>query len=136
MANPNIANSALKIFGRVDYLTPGGTSALVLLPNASTSNQVFKINQIVAANVNGTSAVDTTVSIYTNGAVAKGSAPSSGTAFPIVSTVSVPADASLIVVDKTTAIYLMEDQSITVTSGTASGITYTISYEILDGPAT
>jgi hypothetical protein len=50
--------------------------------------------------------------------------------------VSVPADASLIVVDKKTAIYLMEDQSITVTSGTASGIAYTISYEILDGPAT
>jgi hypothetical protein len=136
MANPNIAGSSLKIFGRVDYLTPGGTSALVLLPNASTSNQVLKINQIVAANVNGSTAVDTTVSIYTNGAVAKGSAPSSGTAYPIVSTVSVPADASLIVVDKTTAIYLMEDQSITVTSGTASGIAYTISYEILDGPAT
>jgi hypothetical protein len=136
MANPNIANSALKIFGRVDYLTPGGTTALVLLPNTSTSNQVFKINQIVAANVNGSAAVDTTVSIYTNGAVAKGSAPSGGTAYPIVSTVSVPADASLIVTDKTTAIYLMEDQSIVVTSGTASGITYSISYEILDGPAT
>ena len=136
MANPNIAGSSLKIFGRVDYLTPGGTTALVLLPNTSTSNQVFKINQIVAANVNGSAAVDTTVSIYTNGAVAKNSAPSGGTAYPIVSTVSVPADASLIVVDKTTAIYLMEDQSITVTSGTASGIAYTISYEILDGPAT
>jgi hypothetical protein len=136
MANPNIAGSSLKIFGRVDYLTPGGTTAVVLLPNASTSNQVLKINQIVAANVNGSAAVDTTVSIYTNGAQAKGSAPSSGTAYPIVSTVSVPADASLIVVDKTTAIYLMEDQSITVTSGTASGIAYTISYEILDGPAT
>jgi hypothetical protein len=136
MANPNIAGSSLKIFGRVDYLTPGGTSALVLLPNPSTSNQVFKINQIVAANVNGSATVETTVAIYTNGAVAKGSAPSSGTAYPIVSTVAVPADASLIVVDKTTAIYLMEDQSITVTSGTASGIAYTISYEVLDGPAT
>ena len=136
MANPNIANSALKIFGTTTQLTPGGTSAVVLLANTSTSNQVYKINQIVAANVNGSSAVDTTVSIYTNGAVAQGSAPSSGTAFPIVSTVSVPADASLIVVDKTTAIYLVEDRSISVTSGTASGITYSISYEILDGPAT
>jgi hypothetical protein len=46
-----------------------------------------------------------------------------------VSTVSVPANASLIVVDKTTSFYLMENQSITVTSGTASKITYTISYE-------
>jgi hypothetical protein len=104
---------------------------VVLVPNAASSGQVFKINQIVAANVNGSAAVDTTVAIYTNGAQAQGSAPSSGTAFPIVSTVSVPADASLIVVDKTTAVYLMEGSSIIVTSGTASGITYSISYEVI-----
>jgi hypothetical protein len=130
VANPNIVN-VTSILGTTTYLTPGGTTALVLLPNAASSGTVFKINQIVAANVNGTSAVDTTVSIYSNGAVAQGSAPSGGTAYPIVSTVSVPADASLIVTDKTTAIYLMEGTSITVTSGTASGITYTISYEVI-----
>jgi hypothetical protein len=130
MANPNIANST-SILGTTTFLTPGGTSAVVLLPNAASSNQVFKINQIVAANVNGSAAVDTTVSLYTNGAVAQGSAPSGGTAFPIASTISVPADASLVAVDKTTAIYLMEGQSIIVTSGTASGITYTISYEVI-----
>jgi hypothetical protein len=32
-------------------------------------------------------------------------------------------------VDKTTAIYLQEGTSITVTSGTASSLTYSISYE-------
>jgi hypothetical protein len=130
VANPNIVN-VTSILGTTTYLTPSGTSAVVLVPNAAASGTVFKINQIVAANVNGTSAVDTTVSIYSNGAVAQGSAPSGGTAYPIVSTVSVPADASLIVVDKTTAIYLMEGTSISVTSGTASGITYTISYEVI-----
>ena len=130
MANPNIVN-VTSILGTTTYYTPSGTAAVVLLPNAASSGTVFKINQIVAANVNGTSAVDTTVSIYSNGAVAQGSAPSGGTAYPIVSTVSVPADASLIVTDKTTAIYLMEGTSITVTSGTASGITYTISYEVI-----
>jgi hypothetical protein len=41
----------------------------------------------------------------------------------------VPANASLIAVDKTTSFYLMENQSIVVTSGTSSAITYTISYE-------
>jgi len=128
MANPNIVN-VTTIFGATTFLTPSGTSSVVLLNNPASSNEVLKINQIVAANVNGSSAVDTTVSIYSNGAVAQGSAPSGGTAYPIVSTVSVPADASLIVVDKTTAIYLMEGQSITVTSGTSSGITYSISYE-------
>ena len=130
MANPNLF-AATTASGTTTYLTPGGTSAVVLVPNAASSGQVFKINQIVAANVNGSAAVDCTVAIYTNGAQAQGSAPSSGTAYPIVSTVSVPADASLIVADKTTAIYLMENSSIIVTSGTASGITYTISYEVI-----
>jgi hypothetical protein len=130
MANPNLF-AATTASGTTTYLTPSATTAVVLVPNAASSGQVFKINQIVAANVNGSAAVDTTVAIYTNGAVAQGSAPSSGTAYPIVSTVSVPADASLIVVDKTTGLYLMEGSSIIVTSGTASGITYSISYEVI-----
>jgi hypothetical protein len=128
MAAPNIL-ALTTATGKTTYLTPSGTTALVLLQNAASSNKVLKINQIVAANVNGTNAVDCTVSIYTNGGVAQGSAPSGGTAFPIASTISVPADASLIVADKTTAIYLEENTSISVTSGTANGITYSISYE-------
>jgi hypothetical protein len=130
MANPNIVNVAA-IYGTTTYYTPSGTTAVILLPNAASSGTVMKINQIVAANVNGSAAVNATVSIYSNGAVAQGSAPAGGTAYPIVSTVSVPALASLIVVDKTTAIYLMEGTSIAVTSGTASGITYSISYELI-----
>jgi len=129
MANPNLL-AATTASGTTTYYTPGGTSAVVLLPNAASSGQVFKINQIVCANVNGSSAVNATVSIYTNGAVAQGSAPSGGTAYPIISTISVPASASVIAVDKTTAVYLMEGSSITITSGTASGITYSISESI------
>lgn len=130
MAAPNIA-SLTTITGKTTYFTPTGTTAVVLLPNAAASNTVLKINQIVVANIDGTNAVDATVAIYTNGAVAQGSAPSGGTAFQIASTISVPADASLIVTDKTTAIYLEEGTSITVTSGTASKLTFSVSYEIL-----
>jgi len=130
MANPNITN-VTAIYGATTYLTPSATTAVVLLPNAASSGNVFKINQIMATNVNGTSAVNTTVSLYSNGAVAQGSAPSGGTAYPIVSTVSVPANATLTVVDKTSAIYLTEGNSISVTSGTSSGITYIVSYEII-----
>jgi len=128
VSNPNLA-ALTTLTGNTTYYTPSGTSAVVLLANASGSNTVYRIDQIVAANVNGSTAVNATVSIYTNGAVAQGSAPSGGTAYPVVSTVSVPANASLIVTDKSTAIYLTEGTSITVTSGTASGITYSISYE-------
>ena len=130
MAAPNIA-SLTTITGKTTYFTPTGTTAVVLLPNAAASNNVLKINQIVVANIDGTNAVDATVSIYTNGAVAQGSAPSGGTAFPIASTVSVPADASLIVVDKTTGLYLEEGTSIAITSGTASKLTFSVSYELM-----
>lgn len=128
MANPNIL-AATTAYGTTTYYTPTGTTAVVLVTNAASSGKVLKINQIVAANVNGSAAVTATVSIYTNGAVAQGSAPSGGTAYPIISAVSVPATASLIVVDKTTSIYLQEGTCISVTSGTASGITYSVSYE-------
>lgn len=121
MANPNIIN-VTTLTGNTTYLTPSNTTANTLLSNAASSGLVYKINQIVCANVNGSSAVNATVAINNQAAGA-------GTNYPIISTISVPASASVIAVDKTTAVYLMENQSIVVTSGTASGITYTISYE-------
>ena len=121
MANPNIVNVTY-ILGTTTYLTPANTTANTLLSNAASSGLVYKINQIVCANVNGSSAVNATVAI-------NNAAAGAGTNFPVISTVSVPASASVIAVDKTTAIYLMENSSIVVTSGTSSGITYTLSYE-------
>jgi hypothetical protein len=128
MAAPNIINIS-SLIGKTTYLTPAVTTAVVLLPNAAASGKVYKINDILAANVDGTNSINATVSIYTNGAVAQGSAPSGGTAYPIIYTVAIPAGATLNVLDKSTAIYLEEGTSITVTSGTASKITYTLSYE-------
>ena len=129
MAAVNIVN-VTSIYGKTTYYVPSGTSAVVLLANAAASSTVMKINEITATNTTGTAA-NTTVSIYTNGAVAQGSAPSGGTAYPIAGTISVPANAALIVSDKTTAFYLEEGISISVTSGTASAITYTVSYELM-----
>jgi hypothetical protein len=123
MANPNIV-SVTSIYGKTAYLTPLDTAANVLLANAAASGTVLKINQIVAANIDGTNAVDVTVAINE-------AADGTDTSHAIVSTVSVPSDASLIVADKTTSIYLEEDKSIVVTSGTASKISYTISYEVI-----
>lgn len=120
MANPNIVN-VTTIYGKTTYLTPANTTANVLLANAASSGKVLKINQIVAANTTGTAA-NTTISVNS-------AAAGSGTSYSIAGAISVPANASLIVVDKTTAVYLEEDKSILCTSGTSSSITYTISYE-------
>jgi hypothetical protein len=124
MAAPNIVNVSV-ITGKTAYLTPANTTANVLLANASGSGKVFKVNMVLAANVNGTSAAETTVAINT-------AAAGSGTSYPIGSTISVPADSTMIISDKTTAFYLEEDKSIVVTSGTSSAISYTVSYEELN----
>jgi hypothetical protein len=58
----------------------------VLVPNAASSGLVYKIENVVVSNTTS-SAANATVSIYTNGAVAQGSAPAGGTAYPIVSVV-------------------------------------------------
>ena len=74
------------------------TTATQLASNAASSGKVFKINSIVIANIDGTSAADVTVNIYSAAALG-------GTGSAIASTISVPADASLIVTDKTTAFH-------------------------------
>lgn len=121
MAAPNIVN-VTTIYGKTAYLTPANTTANVLLANAASSGKVFKVNQIVVANVDGTNAVNATVTINSN-------ASGSGTNYAVASTISVPANASLIVTDKTTGFYLEEDKSIVVTSGTSSKLVFTVSYE-------
>lgn len=128
MTAPNIVNVA-SLYGKTTYFTPSGTSAVVLLANPANSNKVLKINQIVASNIDGTNQVDASVAIYTNGGQSQGSTPSGGSAYAIASTISVPADATLIIVDKSTSFYLEEDKSISITSGTASKLTFMVSYE-------
>jgi hypothetical protein len=86
------------------------------------SNKVFKINSLIVSNVDGSTAADVTVSLYSEDNIG-------GTATQIVSTVSVPADASLVVISKDTSIYLEEDRSIGATAGTANDLKVVCSYE-------
>ena len=123
MAAPNLLSLTTGT-GKTTYLSPANTTANVLLANSASSGKVYKINQIVAANTTGTAA-NATIAVNSN-------ASGSGTSYSIAGAISVPANASLIVVDKTTAVYLEEDKSILCTSGTSGSITYTISYEELN----
>ena len=124
MANPNIVNVAA-IYGNNSSTALSSTSATSIVSNAASSGKVFKINTIMVANVDGTSAADITINKYNAAALG-------GTAFPIASTISVPADATLIVVDKTTSFYLKEDESIGATAGAANDLVVTCSWEELN----
>lgn len=121
MANPNIINVAA-IYGNNSSVSLTTTSATSVVSNAASSGKVYKINMIMVANVDGTNAADITINKYSAAALG-------GTAFPIASTISVPADATLIILDKTTALYLLENESIGATAGTASDLVVTCSWE-------
>ena len=121
MAAPNIVDVST-IIGKSATIALSSTSQTTLVSNAAASGKVFKINMIQVANVDGTNAADVTVDVHS-------AAAGGGTAYSLVSTVSVPADASLVALDKGTALYLEEDRSITATAGTASDLEVIVSYE-------
>lgn len=121
MAAPNIVN-VTTITGKTNVVSLTTTNATLVVENPVSSNKVFKINSLVVSNVDGTNAADITVSLYSEDNIG-------GTATEIVSTVSVPADASLVVIDKNTSIYLEEDKSIGATAGSASDLKVVVSYE-------
>ena len=122
MANPNIVNVS-SIYGNTSYLIPSTTAATTWTALTPAANTVNKIDNIVAANVTVAAA---TVTVAINSAAA-----GAGTNYRLVYQVPVPVNASIVVVDKSTAFYLGEAQSIVVTVGTASAIELTASYEAI-----
>jgi hypothetical protein len=133
MANPNIA-SLTSIKGNTAYVVPSGTGATTswtfdgstaltgLTPAANTVN---KITGLIVSNTTA-SAAAATIGVGNNATF--GSATVIGY---IAYQISVPANASLIVVDKTTDLYITENQSVGVTSGTGSALTYTAIFEAI-----
>ena len=121
MANPNIV-SVNSIFGNTTGIALTTTLTTVLLANTSASGKVFKIESIMVANVDGTNAADVTVDWNTN-------AGGTGTSFALAATISVPADATLNLVDKNSSFYLMENQSIIGGASANSDLECIISYE-------
>ncbi len=120
MAAPNLVNVST-ITAKSVQADLGTTLTTEILANASSSNKVFKVNNIIVANIDGSSAVDVSVAITKSG----------GSPIMIASTVSVPADATLVVVDKNTSLYLEEGDNIEAGASAASDATITINYEEL-----
>lgn len=124
MANPNIVN-VTTIYGNTSTYLISSTAdpfATALINNPASSGKVYKINSIVVANVDGTSAADITIKIFSQDDLG-------GTGTAIASTISVPADAALIVTDKSTGFYLLEDKSIGATASAANDLVVTCSWE-------
>jgi hypothetical protein len=120
MANPNIVSVA-SIYGKTVYDTDIASSAATLVNNAASSGKIFKINSLIIANIDGSNAADITVTLR--------NAAGSSTFSTLANTISVPGDATLVVISKDTSIYLEEDMSLYVQASVAGDLSATCSYE-------
>ena len=119
MAAPNVVN-VTSIYGKTMGGALGTSNAdMVTCP----TDKLLKINSIIVANVDGTSAADATVAFYNAGDT---------TAYHLAKTVSVPADSTLIVLGKDAPIYLEEGDKIQALASAAGDLEIIISYEELD----
>ena len=117
MAAPNVANLTL-ITSKTAFANASTTIANVVA-NPASSNKVFKINSIIASNIDGTNAADISVSYY----------PSDAVDYHIVRTVPVPADASIVVMSKDSSIYLEENTAIRILASANSRLQILCGYE-------
>jgi len=120
MAAPNIVN-VTSIYGKTLGTALGTNTDAAHLTCAA--EKVLKVNSIIVANVDGSSAADVTVKFYDS---------SGATSYRIASTVSVPADSTLIVLGKDAPIYLEEGDQIRAGASVAGDLEMVISYEELD----
>ena len=120
MATPNI-NTATAITGKTVGTALTTTSATSVLTNSNSSNLLFKINSVYVANVDGTNNCDVTLRYF--------NAATGGTGFAIAFTVTVPADATIIVIGKDAPIYLPENSRLEATASAASDLEVVVSYE-------
>ena len=117
MANPNIVGLT-SVYGKVvGMAVTTGLSGIVT--NFSSSNKILKINSLIISNVDGTNAADITATVYKNQA----------TEYKLANTISVPADATLVIISKDTFIYLEENDSIRLSASALSDLEAVCSYE-------
>jgi len=121
MAAPNIVNVA-NITGVSTFIGITTTAPVVLISNAASSNQVYKINTLLAAGIGATTGI--TVKIHS-------AAAGAGTSVSIASTIQVPQGSSLAIIGKDTPLYLEENRSISVTAGAINSIDVVASYETI-----
>lgn len=118
MTNPNIVNVS-NILGKTNVLQVT-TVATDIVSNSASSNSIYKINSLLISNVDGTNPADISASVF-RGAVE----------YFLAFTITVPPDATLVLISKDTCIYLEEGDSLRCTASANGDLVAICSYEII-----
>ena len=129
MANPNIVNVTTINGGNAGFNLSATTTDTLM--TVSGSGVIVKINRITIANVDGSSAanVDLFIDGLGTGAAGVTTTGADATVY-LAKTVSVPADATLVLVD--TPIYLMEGDILKGGASAAGDLDLFVSYEVIN----
>lgn len=122
MAAPNIASTAAQSFLRVScgaIGTAAGTAATLIVSNGSASSAVLRLTRLDIVNIDGANACDITLTRFAGTAT-------SGTA--VCSTIAVPADAALRVLDDSGSLAVEEGQDIRAIASAAGDLTFDAEY--------
>jgi len=123
MANPNLASATSVLVGNA-LIRLTSTSATQVVSNAASSGKAYLIDSLIVSNLDGANAADITIDLFA-------SATNTGTATKIAHTITVPADATLIVISKENPLSLMEAQSIYATASAADDLHVVASWKEL-----
>ena len=128
MANPNIVNVTTINGGNAGFnLSATATDTLMTV---SGSGVIVKINRITVANVDGSSAADVDLFVDGLGSGAAGVTLTGADATVyLAKTISVPADASLVLLD--TPIYLKEGDILKGGASAAGDLDLFVSYDVI-----
>ena len=127
MANPNIVNVATINGGNLGFNLSNTLTATLL---TVASDVIVKVNRITVANVDGSSAADVDLFVDGMGNGATGITATGSATVYLAKTVSVPADATLVISD--TPIYLMEGDILKGGASASGDLDLFISYEVLN----
>ena len=128
MANPNIVNVTTINGGNAGFnLSATATDTLMTV---SGSGVIVKINRITVANVDGSAAADVDLFVDGLGSGAAGVTLTGADATVyLAKTISVPADASLVLLD--TPIYLKEGDILKGGASAAGDLDLFVSYDVI-----
>lgn len=115
MAAPNLLTTST-VTGETAVLAVT-TTATNIVNNAASSGKLLKIESLIVSNVDGTNAADITASVYR-----------SSVEYKVASTISVPADSSIVVISKSAPIYLEEGDALRLTASVDSDLEAVCSY--------
>ena len=129
MANPNIVNVSSIVGGNAAWALTNTVTTTLLTVGPDV---IVKINSLIVTNIHGTNAATVSIEINGIGAGATGVtlAANLTTQVRIASTMNVPADDSLVLIDK--PIYLMENDILRGGASAASVLELFASFEVIN----